>query len=240
MSDNRGNSGIGVESELADIGTAGDRPMEDFRSVDSFQSAAESNFLNSFEPQKSSASIFDTVIGNSGSDQNEPHMELGVESVDDIGMVDCMNEIPAPEDRSFAENEQNFRTPEKCDQVTLQEGEATDSQNMQTEMNKAAASLDENQEANQDASAELLGIAEREIQRKCILVPASEKSTTQTNFPLGSSQNPIRIIQQGNKYTSVQQLTSEQLSQIMQVQMIHLYIVCLKHYSQYCKVTRLQ
>ena len=35
--------------------------------------------------------------------------------------------------------------------------------------------------------------------------------------PLGSSKNPIRIIQQGNTFTSTQQLTEEQLSQIMQV-----------------------
>lgn len=35
--------------------------------------------------------------------------------------------------------------------------------------------------------------------------------------PLGSSQNPIRIIQQGNRYTPMQQLTQEQLQQIMQV-----------------------
>ena len=35
--------------------------------------------------------------------------------------------------------------------------------------------------------------------------------------PLGSSRNPIRIIQQGNKYTSLQELSQEQLSQIMQV-----------------------
>lgn len=35
--------------------------------------------------------------------------------------------------------------------------------------------------------------------------------------PLGSSQNPIRIIQQGNQYIPVQQLTTEQLQQIMQV-----------------------
>ena len=34
---------------------------------------------------------------------------------------------------------------------------------------------------------------------------------------LGSCVNPIRIIQQGNQYTSMQQLTSEQLTQIMQV-----------------------
>jgi hypothetical protein len=35
--------------------------------------------------------------------------------------------------------------------------------------------------------------------------------------PLGSSENPIRIVQQGNQYTSVQQLTPEQLTHIMQV-----------------------
>ncbi|XP_059154994.1 serine-rich adhesin for platelets-like [Physella acuta] len=35
--------------------------------------------------------------------------------------------------------------------------------------------------------------------------------------PLGSSQNPIRIIQQGNRYTPMQQLTPDQLQQIMQV-----------------------
>ena len=35
--------------------------------------------------------------------------------------------------------------------------------------------------------------------------------------PLGSSTNPIRIIQQGNSYTSTQQLSQEQLAQIMQV-----------------------
>lgn len=35
--------------------------------------------------------------------------------------------------------------------------------------------------------------------------------------PLGSSTNPIRIIQQGNQYTPMQQLTADQLAQIMQV-----------------------
>lgn len=43
--------------------------------------------------------------------------------------------------------------------------------------------------------------------------------------PLGSSQNPIRIIQQGNQYTPVQQLTTEQLQQIMQVGHRHTFIV---------------
>jgi len=35
--------------------------------------------------------------------------------------------------------------------------------------------------------------------------------------PLGSSQNPIRIIQRGNQYTVMQHLTPDQLSQILQV-----------------------
>ena len=35
--------------------------------------------------------------------------------------------------------------------------------------------------------------------------------------PLGSSQNPIRIVQHGNKFTSMQPLSSEQLTQIIQV-----------------------
>jgi len=41
--------------------------------------------------------------------------------------------------------------------------------------------------------------------------------------PLGSSQNPIRIVQQGNKYTSLQELTPEQLNQIMQVHCLILH-----------------
>ena len=41
--------------------------------------------------------------------------------------------------------------------------------------------------------------------------------TVSTPAPLGSSQNPIRIIQQGNQYTPVQQLSTDQLQQIMQV-----------------------
>lgn len=49
----------------------------------------------------------------------------------------------------------------------------------------------------------------------------SAVTVVQTNelsvAPLGSSQNPIRIIQQGNQYTPMQQLTTDQLQQIMQV-----------------------
>lgn len=47
------------------------------------------------------------------------------------------------------------------------------------------------------------------------LVSPSQRNTSSP--PLGSSQNPIRIIQQGNRYTPMQQLTPEQLQQIMQV-----------------------
>ncbi|KAL8619688.1 hypothetical protein ACOMHN_019743 [Nucella lapillus] len=39
----------------------------------------------------------------------------------------------------------------------------------------------------------------------------------QSGAPLGSSQNPIRIIQQGNSYTPLQELPPEQMAQIMQV-----------------------
>lgn len=47
------------------------------------------------------------------------------------------------------------------------------------------------------------------------LVNSNQQGTQQA--PLGSSQNPIRIIQQGNRYTPMQQLTPDQLQQIMQV-----------------------
>lgn len=42
-------------------------------------------------------------------------------------------------------------------------------------------------------------------------------SNQASGAPLGSSQNPIRIIQQGNQYTPMQNLSAEQLQQIMQV-----------------------
>ncbi|GFR67897.1 zinc finger protein 839-like [Elysia marginata] len=48
--------------------------------------------------------------------------------------------------------------------------------------------------------------------------PTSGQNATSVSAPpLGSSQNPIRIIQQGNRYTPMQQLSTEQLQQIMQV-----------------------
>jgi len=45
----------------------------------------------------------------------------------------------------------------------------------------------------------------------------SDAARTDNAAPLGSSQNPIRIIQRGNKYTAMQHLTPDQLSQILQV-----------------------
>ncbi|RUS79397.1 hypothetical protein EGW08_012835, partial [Elysia chlorotica] len=51
-------------------------------------------------------------------------------------------------------------------------------------------------------------------------ISSSETATVSHHVsapPLGSSQNPIRIIQQGNRYTPMQQLSTEQLQQIMQV-----------------------
>jgi len=46
-------------------------------------------------------------------------------------------------------------------------------------------------------------------------VPSAAVGTD--SAPLGSSHNPIRIIQRGNQYTSMQHLTPDQLTQILQV-----------------------
>ena len=51
----------------------------------------------------------------------------------------------------------------------------------------------------------------------CQPTVAVVRGAPSVSAPLGSSLNPIRIIQQGSQYTSVQQLTTEQLEQIMQV-----------------------
>ena len=48
-------------------------------------------------------------------------------------------------------------------------------------------------------------------------MPLLTASVAPDGAPLGSSQNPIRIIQQGNQYIPVQQLSSDQMQQIMQV-----------------------
>ena len=61
----------------------------------------------------------------------------------------------------------------------------------------------------------------------CITIPAGSSghaisvrvvpSSDANGAPLGSSQNPIRIVQQGNQYTPMQHLSTDQLHQIMQV-----------------------
>jgi len=62
------------------------------------------------------------------------------------------------------------------------------------------------------------GSAERELSSANTAGVSTNRSEQRDNpHPLGSSQNPIRIIQQGNKYTSLQELSQEQLNQIMQV-----------------------
>jgi len=46
---------------------------------------------------------------------------------------------------------------------------------------------------------------------------ALSDTVTSDSAPLGSSSNPIRIIQRGNQYTAMQHLTTDQLNQILQV-----------------------
>lgn len=48
-------------------------------------------------------------------------------------------------------------------------------------------------------------------------VDVSSSAVETDSAPLGSSRNPIRIIQRGNQYTAMQHLTSDQLTQILQV-----------------------
>ncbi|KAK7103720.1 hypothetical protein V1264_018567 [Littorina saxatilis] len=68
----------------------------------------------------------------------------------------------------------------------------------------------------QDGQEESQQLAGEQSEQQTLRFTIME-SSNQTGAPLGSSQNPIRIIQQGNNYTPVQQLTSDQLHQIMQV-----------------------
>ena len=78
----------------------------------------------------------------------------------------------------------------------------------------------------------VLGFAKREESSDNTAELSVNSCPQQDNpHPLGSSQNPIRIIQQGNKYTSVQELSPEQLNQIMQVQFLTIvwtveYLLC--------------
>jgi len=48
-------------------------------------------------------------------------------------------------------------------------------------------------------------------------VAANNVPSGGASSPLGSSSNPIRIIQRGNQYTAMQHLTADQLAQILQV-----------------------
>jgi hypothetical protein len=75
----------------------------------------------------------------------------------------------------------------------------------------------ENSEALEEGTAPALNsqlpLSENDSQPQIIV----QQHLPQSSAPLGSSQNPIRIIQQGNQYTPVQQLSTDQLQQIMQV-----------------------
>ncbi|KAL3873102.1 hypothetical protein ACJMK2_036260 [Sinanodonta woodiana] len=81
----------------------------------------------------------------------------------------------------------------------ISDGSKNQAESMQTEVNSDMSNVENIRNVSGSLSVSL--------------VPVNTASTA----PLGSSQNPIRIIQQGNQYTPVQQLTTEQLQQIMQV-----------------------
>ena len=61
---------------------------------------------------------------------------------------------------------------------------------------------------------------------KPIRIIVSNKKNSVTKPPLGSSDNPIRIIQKGNQYTSLQHLDEQQLGEIMQVT-THVFKYCI-------------
>lgn len=74
-----------------------------------------------------------------------------------------------------------------------------------------------NDTVNQDTSMQLQPQIIQHVSNGTAEVTLPSGNSTPGGAPLGSSQNPIRIIQQGNQYIPVQQLTGEQLQQIMQV-----------------------
>ena len=100
-----------------------------------------------------------------------------------------------PEGQQTLEGQQ-ILLPVGDGQQELQDTAPADSQNVQEEENKPT---EEQPQVRQTLRLTLMD------------------TSSQSGAPLGSSQNPIRIIQQGNNYTPMQQLTSEQLQQIMQV-----------------------
>ena len=74
-----------------------------------------------------------------------------------------------------------------------------------------------NDTVNQDTSMQLQPQIIQHVSNGNAEVTLPSGNSTPGGAPLGSSQNPIRIIQQGNQYIPVQQLTGDQLQQIMQV-----------------------
>ena len=55
------------------------------------------------------------------------------------------------------------------------------------------------------------------VASKTVVNQVRPGKNSEPTHPLGSSKNPIRIIQQGSQYRSMQQLTGDQLQQIMQI-----------------------
>ena len=84
---------------------------------------------------------------------------------------------------------------------------------LQPSIQKSDLTLSQLTDSNQmQLQNQVLEQVQPDTQKQTIIVQSSGNGST-----LGSSANPIRIVQQGNQYTSLQQLSSSQLSQIMQV-----------------------
>lgn len=92
----------------------------------------------------------------------------------------------------------------------LNETDKTDAIEYVTNQDEHSSNLQEQPIAINDAQY----LQSSDVTQQQIIV---QQHLPQSGAPLGSSQNPIRIIQQGNHYTPVQQLSTDQLQQIMQV-----------------------
>ncbi|XP_041352392.1 uncharacterized protein LOC121370922 [Gigantopelta aegis] len=110
-----------------------------------------------------------------------------------------VGEIPETDGQSIIDLQQNV--------IGVDSGVHMVSEEQAPEQEQAVQNITDLVEADTENTA----IAESSANIQFISTPVSVVS------PLGSSRNPIRIIQQGNQYTPVQQLTAEQLQQIMQV-----------------------
>ena len=77
--------------------------------------------------------------------------------------------------------------------------------------------FDNTAESIDSGSRELDGSVSNPVEPSSSNTSVNSSEKPDNPHPLGSSRNPIRIIQQGNKYTSMQELSQEQLNQIMQV-----------------------